>query len=93
MAEIDDLRREIRQIGDLMLATTSVVEELVRITHGSHPDQIETYLRRQRLTVQEATTDRSVLENDRTLQTHRQELRLLERALRRDAAHDPSGPA
>lgn len=84
--------REIEQIGNLLISLTSVVEELVRITHHHHPHEVEDYLRRQRLLVQEAATDRSALESPQTLPSHRMELRLLERALRRDGAPATTDP-
>lgn len=90
MSELEDLRRELTQVGNLMVATTSVVEQLVRITHQSHPAQVEALLRRQRILVQEAETERSALENLETLEPHRMSLALLERALDRDGG--PSTP-
>lgn len=79
--------RELTQVGNLMVAATAVLEELVRITHRHHPADMEEYLRKQRLLVQEATTERSLLENPETLEPHRMALRLIERALDRGGAN------
>lgn len=93
MTELERLRRDLSQIGDLMMATMGVVEDLVRITHRNHPEELEEILRKQRILVQEATTDRTLLENDTTLASHRMQLRILERALGRDGAPPTSAQA
>lgn len=82
-------RAEYVQLGNLLAAVTGVVEELVRITHASHPEAVEAAMRRQRLLVQETRAGRFELENPGTLEAHRMQRDLWERALRLREGRDP----
>lgn len=87
------VRRELDQLGAITLAAIGLAEMVVKVMHDRHPGAFEDELRSLRLMVQEAATDRSLLEDQGTLPSWRMQLRALERALDRSPVSGPPAPA